>query len=723
MRINKITFYLSLYVMLYVFFACNTIIIKILPDLVEIPKEEGQPPRMAYFQIEAGYHTAEVRAFSVHSAGNLLVTASEDKTVRVWKLTTGELLSVIRPPIDEKKEGELYAVALSPDAKTIACAGWTGDAWDHTFTIYFFDLESGTMIHLISGLPDAILSLAYSPSGAAISATLSGASGLRVYNTTNYKLLGYDKDYAKESHVARFDKSGRLATSSYDGHIRLYDSSFNLLKKMKTVGGEMPHSLDFSPDGTEIAVGFLDSNKIDIYSAKIPIFFNSYLDHKQTIRSNEVEAVNLSVLKYSQDGRFLYSAGKFSRNNRENIIRWNTKPYTVSSNIDTGLKSISSIIAISDKEFLVSAFNGRYIIFSDTQINYDHPTAFIDYSNQLESLYVSQNGNGVRIKLKDDSVLQFSTGTKKVIENPTETGGFFLPTKSGVGLVIKDWKDKNSAIINGKTIALSPGDYARSLAIYSDEKAVAIGGDKYIYQYNNVGSLLWKTYISDAVVKINVSENKALLVAALGDGTIRWFRNQDGVELKALRFFPNKKDWLLYTPLGFYDSSPAMEEYVGWVINSTRNSSSIFMPAALTNRYYYKDTLQKVIQTNKSDTELVLLFGMQVSDLKENFFTIYESIKKAMAEGFEGADVVMGGTPISRVFSTNPVTGEVIIISATKGPLLDSKEKLFVIDEDKKIPLQITKSMHVITKCKVIEDQTHSLIRKVKLNAVVYREQ
>jgi hypothetical protein len=49
-----------------------------------------------------------------------LVTASVDKTARVWDLTSGKLLQVLRPPIGPGDEGKLYAVAISPDGETVS---------------------------------------------------------------------------------------------------------------------------------------------------------------------------------------------------------------------------------------------------------------------------------------------------------------------------------------------------------------------------------------------------------------------------------------------------------------------------------------------------------------------------------------------------------------------------------------------------------------------------
>ena len=48
------------------------------------------------------------------------MTASEDKTARVWELDTGRLIRVLRVPISDGNEGRLYAAAMTLDGNTIA---------------------------------------------------------------------------------------------------------------------------------------------------------------------------------------------------------------------------------------------------------------------------------------------------------------------------------------------------------------------------------------------------------------------------------------------------------------------------------------------------------------------------------------------------------------------------------------------------------------------------
>ncbi len=59
-------------------------------------------------------HTARIQRISADRRGRTLLTASNDKTAKLWDISTGTLRRTLRPPIGEGNEGMLYAGALSP---------------------------------------------------------------------------------------------------------------------------------------------------------------------------------------------------------------------------------------------------------------------------------------------------------------------------------------------------------------------------------------------------------------------------------------------------------------------------------------------------------------------------------------------------------------------------------------------------------------------------------
>src|SRR6185436_159192 len=70
-------------------------------------------------RIETGMHSAGINRMAIDERNLVLATVSDDKTVRIWELPALTLVKTIRAPIGKGKEGKLYAVALSPDGRTV----------------------------------------------------------------------------------------------------------------------------------------------------------------------------------------------------------------------------------------------------------------------------------------------------------------------------------------------------------------------------------------------------------------------------------------------------------------------------------------------------------------------------------------------------------------------------------------------------------------------------
>ena len=120
-------------------------------------------PREPVLRIETGTHLAPITRISGDAAGNWAVTASEDKTARVWELRTGRQLAVLRPPVGRESVGALYATAMSPDGRQIAAGG--NAAFDgKAHALYLFDRATASLPakSTLSGIEAPLTQLAWS---------------------------------------------------------------------------------------------------------------------------------------------------------------------------------------------------------------------------------------------------------------------------------------------------------------------------------------------------------------------------------------------------------------------------------------------------------------------------------------------------------------------------------------------------------------------------------
>lgn len=230
------------------------------------------PTAEPLLRLETRMHTAPIKCIATDAAGRWAVTASDDKTARVWEVTSGRQVAVLRPPQDAGNEGKLYAVAMSPDGGVVAAAGWTVLGSDRGDAIYLFDRASTRLLRRIQGLPNVVAHFDWLPDGCWLAAGLWGSNGIRLFDAASGAERGRDAGYGDSSYSVHFSAdSQRLVSTSLDGQVRVHDvDAQGGLRLAGTAwpGGERPYAARFSPDGRRIAVGFDDSRVVQVLDAQ-----------------------------------------------------------------------------------------------------------------------------------------------------------------------------------------------------------------------------------------------------------------------------------------------------------------------------------------------------------------------------------------------------------------------------------------------------------------------
>ena len=116
--------------------------------------------------------------------------------------------------------------------------------------------------------------------------------------------------------------------------------------------------------------------------------------------------------------------------------------------------------------------------------------------------------------------------------------------------------------------------------------------------FDGAGNPIWKQRIPGPALRVNQAPGGQVEVAALGDGTVRWYRLRDGQELLALFLTRDAKRWVAFTPSGYYDASPGGEDLIGWHINRGPDKAADFFPASrFHDRMYRPDVVRLVLDT------------------------------------------------------------------------------------------------------------------------------
>jgi len=575
--------------------------------------EAGSPPAEPILRIETGMHTALIKRIAVDGLGRYLATASDDKTCRVWDIKTGEQLRVLRPPIGHEYEGRLYSVAMTPDGRFVFCAGWSGYGWDKTHCIYVFDRESGQLVRRLTGLPSVINHLAVSRDGAYLAAAM-GEDGVRVWRLSDYALIGQDKDYQGESYGAAFDNKGHLATACYDGLIRLYrltDSGLVLTAKVTTQGGHRPFSLAFSPDNTQLAVGFTDSTAVTVLDAESLALLGA-------ANPTGVDNGNLASVAFAADGTLL-AGGRWVTDRGCPVRRFKPSDYVQYRDMDTGKSAVVTLCPLPDGGVAYGTVAPRWgVLRPDGSFGMTRSPAIQDYRSSVRNFYIDRTGETIAYAAGPRRIVyRFALPGRDLRQISGPTADLLAPRTQAPGIALAGWEGGRTPTLNGQPLKLKDFETSFSLAISPDARRFVLGTSWNVRAFGATGQPLWQTPAPDVVWAVNISGDGRLAAAAIGDGSIRWYRMEDGKEV--LSFFPHAdgKRWVLWTQDGYYDASPGGEDLIGWNVNNGPDHAADFFPASRFREAFHRpDVVDLVLRTQDEDRALAAANAARGGDIR-----------------------------------------------------------------------------------------------------------
>ena len=551
-----------------------------------------EPPQVKpILRLETGMHTAPMRAAAVDAAGRTLVTVSDDRTARLWSLSTGELIRTLRPEISPSGEGRLFTVAISPDGRLIVTGGSTGFEPGKGSSFYVFEAATGQLLRRVGGLPEFVNRLAWSPDGRYVAAGLLGANGIRLFETSEWREVARDVDYAGAVYGLNFDTSGRLSAAAFDGNIRLYNPSLQPIAKSSAPGGARPETLAFSPNGSELAVGYSDTLNVDVLS--VP-----ELHRVAAANVSGLAGGNLGQVAWAADGTLLAGGTHWSAATGSPIFHWTDSRGSKRSTLLAADGTVMGMVPLGDGGFVYVTADpafGRYdarlkrILYRQSEI--------ADLRGQIDKLRLSSDGRRVAFGLEKGGrkPVWFDVDARTL--NSASAPGDTMSADTA-SLPVRGWQNEASPTLAGKRLALDNGEMSRSLAIARDGRSFLLGTEWYLHRFGSDGRENWRNRAFAPVWAVAISGDGRLAVAALGNGTIRWYRYEDGARLLTLYASPDGRRWVLFTPEGYYDASPGGEDLIGWHVDRGLDNAADFFPASrFRTRFYQPAAVGAVLQT------------------------------------------------------------------------------------------------------------------------------
>ena len=252
--------------------------------------QKRKTKKEAILKLDTGGHSANIQDILVTKSGDI-ISASDDKTIRVWNSKTGEEKRKILGKIGEGSEGKVFAIALSPDEKYLAVGGILHNSiHKETGAIKIYSYKTGKVLQILKSHENVVFDLAFSEDGKYL---ISGSADntAKVWRVRNWSLERTFKNHSAQVYAVKFIGDRKIVTAGYDNRIILsniggrkigeykhseklqylavsskyiatcgfgkeiliFDRDLNLVKKIKSE--TVPTGLNFSPNGKYLIAG------------------------------------------------------------------------------------------------------------------------------------------------------------------------------------------------------------------------------------------------------------------------------------------------------------------------------------------------------------------------------------------------------------------------------------------------------------------------------------
>ena len=225
-------------------------------------------------------HTKGVNEVVINPNGQTAVSVSEDSTAILWDLSTAQIVRRF-----EDYLGPLSAIDISPDGQSIIIGGWGDD-----LSLIQWDIATGEVLQRFTGHESGVESVDFTPDGSAVlSASSDGRLILWDVKTgeISQELISEVETGIGALRVAAISPDGRTAIAGFgNSEVQLWDlSTGEVIKHFSIDGGGQ--SVAFHPNNGSLLVGNTTGVLIalDLQTGET---VNTYTGHNETLIDIEI---------------------------------------------------------------------------------------------------------------------------------------------------------------------------------------------------------------------------------------------------------------------------------------------------------------------------------------------------------------------------------------------------------------------------------------------------
>lgn len=269
-----------------------------------------------------------------------IVSGSEDHTIKVWELSTGQEIRTLAGHAGFF----VRSIAIRPDGELLASAG--------DDIIKLWDLKTGEEIRTLSGHSSVIQRLVFSPDGKVL-ISAGNDTTIKIWNPDNGQVMRTIGGNHLIEALSISSDGQTIASGDGDLKAKLYSVklwNFNTGEEIRTFSGHSNtiRAIAFSPDGQLLASGSCDKT-IKIWQVE-----TGQLLYTLTGHSGWFAAVN--SVAFSPDGKILASGS-----DDKTIKLWNPLTGKTILTLSGHSKGVNSVVFGADGQTLASGSGDKTV--------------------------------------------------------------------------------------------------------------------------------------------------------------------------------------------------------------------------------------------------------------------------------------------------------------------------------------------------------------------------
>jgi len=628
--------------------------------------------------LNPGGHTAKVNKVVFTPDSKSLLSVSDDKTARLWDVTTGEEVHVFRlPNLGDGARGKLSALAVSPDGKRFVVGTQRkevfvitmgsrqiervlneheGSVMDLQFTPngkfigvatgagrgYFYNVETGKPVGSTGGHHGVVTGLAFSPDGNNVVTVSTDKTG-RLWDVSGKtKLIAELTGHTAPLTGVAWRSDGKgFVTSAGDGTLRLWTGDGKFLKSLEGVDGSGIKAVAYTPNGksvvyTTVAANPTHSTRADAETGKTQAQCDEWEHSPGTV------AVSL-------DGR-LVASGTFAGK----INVWQSQTGKVVHQFHsrgTGLWSAGwspdgMAIAWTDKNYGDLGNGGQ--------------TRLHDYGPLERTWSLTDFQFGI----PDDKFVRGAINLDGVTgERASQTKFAFKRGDETIGTV--DTEPFNNQYF--RSAALLPNEH---VLLGLNNGAIGriglkqVAGEPLTSEYYDHSSSVWAVAPSPGgQYFLSVSQDQTMKI---------WAFKRPSAPL--LSVFVAGNEWVAWTPEGYYAASPGGERLVGWQVDNSEDKLPSFHPTIQFRSSLYRPDVIKLLLKEGSVEKALAVASAALPKPKASVASVADVLPPIVlitspdSAKFESKDATLDLKFAAKAVGKNPITGVRLLIDGRPYP-------------------------------------------------------